>query len=112
MINRIIISLCLVFSISFLSAEDKPWWEIGIETEDNQKLEELEIKVDQNAKNIEAILKEIKKLNSNKPTANNNQRNKRKPAAPNYVHKIEQGDSYFKGNPDAKVTITEFFDFQ
>ena len=55
MINRIIISLCLVFSISFLSAEDKPWWEIGIETEDNQKLEELEKKVDQNAKNIEAI---------------------------------------------------------
>ena len=37
---------------------------------------------------------------------------RRKPADPNYVHNIPQGDSYFMGNPNAKVTITEFYDFQ
>ena len=37
---------------------------------------------------------------------------RRKPADPNYVHNIPQGDSYFMGNPNAKVTITKFFDFQ
>ena len=114
MINKIIISICLIFSISFLTAEEKPWWEVGVDSGNDEKLEELEKKVNQNAKNIQEILREIKKLNTNKPTANNNQnqKNKRKPADPNYVHKIEQGDSYFKGNPNAKVTITEFFDFQ
>ena len=40
------------------------------------------------------------------------QQNKRKPADPDYVHNIPQGDSYFMGNPNAKVTITEFYDFQ
>ena len=112
MINKIIISICLIFSISFLTAEEKPWWEVGVDSGNDQKLEDLEKKVDQNAKNIQEILREIKKLNTNKPPANNNQKNKRKPADPNYIHKIEQGNSYFKGNPDAKVTITEFFDFQ
>ena len=40
------------------------------------------------------------------------QQNKRKSADPNKAHSIPQGNSYFVGNPNAKVTITEFYDFQ
>ena len=46
-------------------------------------------------------------LNNNKQ-----QQNKRKPSDPNYVHNIPQGDSYFIGDPNAKVVVTEFYDFQ
>ena len=72
-----------------------------------KKLNQLDRKLDQ-------VLKAISKINTagtgtkNKPK----QQNKRKPADPNYVHKIDQGNSMFMGNPNAKVTITEFFDFQ
>ena len=45
-------------------------------------------------------------------TDKSKQQNKRKPSDPNYIHKIDQGNSMFMGNPDAKVTVTEFFDFQ
>ena len=56
----------------------------------------------------------LKGISVSFPAANNKsqQQNKRKTADPNYVNNIPQGDSYFIGNPDAKVTITEFYDFQ
>ena len=81
-----------------------------------QKQELFEKKLNQIVKKIDDLQVSVKKINTAPPSkaADNkkNERPKRKPADPNYVHNIPQGDSYFKGNPNAKVTITEFFDFQ
>tara|TARA_B100000029_G_scaffold481856_1_gene531276 strand:+ start:1593 stop:1946 length:354 start_codon:yes stop_codon:yes gene_type:complete len=74
----------------------------------------FEKKLNQIVKKLDNLQVAVGKIQS-APAANNNskkQQNKRKPADPNYVHNIPQGDSYFIGNPDAKVTITEFYDFQ
>ena len=38
--------------------------------------------------------------------------NKRKTPNPNFVHNIDIGNSVVLGNPDAKVTVTKFTDFQ
>lgn len=72
-----------------------------------KKLNQLDRKLDQ-------VLKAISKINTAGTGAKNKpkQQNKRKPADPNYVHKLDQGNSMYMGNPNAKVTITEFFDFQ
>jgi protein-disulfide isomerase len=81
-----------------------------------EKQDLFEKKLNQIVKKIDALQTSVNKINTsntaqNKKKDNKNQ-NKRKPADPNYVHNIPQGNSYFMGNPDAKVTITEFFDFQ
>ena len=75
----------------------------------------FEKKLNQIVKKLDNLQVAVSKIQSAAPAANNDpkkQQNKRKPADPNYVHNIPQGDSYFIGNPDAKVTITEFYDFQ
>jgi protein-disulfide isomerase len=47
------------------------------------------------------------------PSASNKNKNqKRKTANPNVSHKIDIGNSVVLGNPDAKVTLTKFTDFQ
>jgi protein-disulfide isomerase len=79
-----------------------------------EKQVNVEKKLNQLDKKLDAILKAVSNINTgaaknNKPKQ---QQNKRKPADPNYVHKIDQGNSMFMGNPNAKVTVTEFFDFQ
>tara|TARA_Y100000996_G_scaffold350099_1_gene289013 strand:- start:1054 stop:1419 length:366 start_codon:yes stop_codon:yes gene_type:complete len=79
------------------------------------KQQELfEKKLNQIVKKLDNLQVAVTKIGSASPKADNkkNERPKRKPADPNYVHNIPQGDSFFIGNPDAKVTITEFFDFQ
>lgn len=43
---------------------------------------------------------------------NNNRNKKRKTANPNVSHKIDIGNSVVIGNPDAKVVLTKFTDFQ
>ena len=58
--------------------------------------------------NTKKMINLTNKANNNKPP----QKNQRKPSDPNYVHNIPQGDSYFFGDPNAKVVITEFYDFQ
>ena len=79
---------------------------------ENQKKLEGEIQVLN--KKLDQVLKSIEELKNTKPTqANNNKNNnKKKGADPNYAHNIPQGDSFFIGNPNGKVVITEFFDFQ
>ena len=49
-----------------------------------------------------------------KPNApqQNKKNNKRKGPNPNYSHNIEIGNSVVLGNPNAKVTVTKFTDFQ
>jgi len=74
----------------------------------------FEKKLNQIVKKLDNLQVAVSKIQSAPSAANNNKppQNKRKPADPNYVHNIPQGDSYFIGNPNAKVTITEFYDFQ
>ena len=75
----------------------------------------FEKKLNQIVKKIDNLQIAVNKIKTAPPAAADNKKNdkpKRKPADPNYVHNIPQGDSYIKGNPNAKVTITEFFDFQ
>ena len=78
-----------------------------------EKQDLFEKKLNQIVKKLDNLQVAVSKIQS-APSANNKpqQQNKRKPADPNYVHNIPQGDSYFIGNANAKVTITEFYDFQ
>ena len=78
------------------------------------KQELFEKKLNQIVKKIDNLHTSVNKIKTAPPSADNkkSEKPKRKPADPNYVHNIPQGDSYFIGNPNAKVTITEFFDFQ
>jgi len=75
-----------------------------------QEITELKKILNQLVGEINSLQVIVNQSKKNPPTANN--KPKRKPSDPNYVHTIPQGDSYFVGNPNAKVTITEFFDFQ
>ena len=78
------------------------------------KQELFEKKLNQIVKKIDNLQTSVNKIKTAPPSADNKktEKPKRKPADPNYVHNIQQGESYFIGNPNAKVTITEFFDFQ
>ena len=80
-----------------------------------EKQELFEKKLNQIVKKLDDLQTAVKNIKIPASQANNKpekKQNKRKPADPNYVHNIPQGDSFFIGNPDAKVTITEFYDFQ
>jgi protein-disulfide isomerase len=77
------------------------------------KQELFEKKLNQIVKKIDALQASVKNISTAPSKADNKpKQNKRKPADPNYAHNIPQGNSFFIGNPNAKVTITEFFDFQ
>ena len=56
-------------------------------------------------------LLESKVGKSNSPQ-DNKKNNKRKGPNPNFSHNIEIGNSVVLGNPNAKVTVTKFTDFQ
>jgi len=115
--------------VSFLSISEKSLnldqrnKRVDFESVQNQvlKMEDLkdkqanvEKKLNQLDRKLDQVLKAISKINTAGTGAKNKpkQQNKRKPADPNYVHKLDQGNSMYMGNPNAKVTITEFFDFQ
>ena len=75
----------------------------------------FEKKLNQIVKKIDNLQTSVNKIKTAAPSAADNKKNekpKRKPADPDYVHNIPQGNSYFIGNENAKVTITELFDFQ
>ena len=46
------------------------------------------------------------------PPKDNKKKQKRKTPNPNYVHNIDIGNSIVLGNPDAKVAVIKFTDFQ
>lgn len=80
-----------------------------------EKQELFEKKLNQIVKKLDNLKVSVDKMSSSSNKANNNkksERPKRKPADPNYVHNIPQGDSFSMGNPNAAVTITYFFEFQ
>ena len=87
----LIVSL-LTLTISFIFA--------GVE-------EELQ-KINQKLDNITTRLNTIEKKVGNAPAP----QNKKKEADPNAVYDIPIAGSVVLGNPSAKVTITEFTDFQ
>tara|TARA_B100001540_G_scaffold18504_1_gene15463 strand:+ start:954 stop:1253 length:300 start_codon:yes stop_codon:yes gene_type:complete len=92
MIKKIfsIITLSLIMvSFSFAGVEDEL-------KKINQSLKEID-------KRLTAIEKKV-----NTPAQNNN----KKQADPNAVYNIPISGSVVLGNPNAKVTITEFTDFQ
>ena len=109
-----VISFVGIFNITYAG-----WFDGDEKNEEIEDLKEKQIviekKLNQLDKKMDAILKAIGNINTaSKNPSNNNkqQKNKRKPADPSYVHKIDQGNSMFLGNPNARVTVTEFFDFQ
>ena len=62
-------------------------------------------------KSLSLLDKKVAGINTaSKP--DNKKSNKRKTPNPDFVHKIDVGNSVVLGNPDAKVTITKFTDFQ
>ena len=46
------------------------------------------------------------------PPKDNKKQQKRKTPNPDYVHNLDIGGSVVLGNPDAKVVVTKFTDFQ
>jgi len=79
------------------------------------KLEILELKNTILQLEKELLEERLKKLNvtSNKNPANNKKpQQKRKNPNPDFVHDLPIGGSVVMGNPNARVTITEFTDFQ
>ena len=53
-----------------------------------------------------------KKVGKSTSPQDNKKNNKRKGPNPNFSHNIEIGNSVVLGNPNAKVTVTKFTDFQ
>ena len=62
---------------------------------------------------LQVAVKNVSTASKAPPAAqNNNQNKKRKTPNPNVSHKIDIGNSVVLGNPDARVTLTKFTDFQ
>ena len=61
---------------------------------------------------ISLIDKKIAGINTAANPNKKQDNNKRKTPNPNFVHNIDVGESVVLGNPDAKVTVTKFTDFQ
>ena len=80
------------------------------------KLEILELKntiLQLEKELLEERLKNIKVASNKKPADNKPKpQQKRKNPNPDFVHDLPIGGSVVMGNPNARVTITEFTDFQ
>jgi len=122
--NRNFFSIAILSGAFLLTTSCMDFSSEGGATQDlssiTEKQDLFEKKLNQIVKKIDALQVSVNKINISNTAQNNKKdnkkdnknQNKRKPADPNYAHSIPQGNSYFMGNPDAKVTITEFFDFQ
>ena len=122
--NRNFFSIAILSGVLLLTTSCMDFSSEGGAAQDfspiTEKQDLFEKKLNQIVKKIDALQVSVNKINISNTAQNNKKdnkkdnknQNKRKPADPNYAHSIPQGNSYFMGNPDAKVTITEFFDFQ
>jgi len=61
---------------------------------------------------LQVAVKNVSTASKAPATQNKNQNKKRKTPNPAVSHKIDIGNSVVLGNPDAKVTLTKFTDFQ
>ena len=75
--------------------------------QDNQKI--ILQKIESLEKGQQGLRKSLLASNAKAPSKNNKQQPK---ADPNKVYNVAVGNSVIKGNPNAKVTITEWMDFQ
>ena len=66
----------------------------------------------QQDKILKALVALEKKVSSPSKNPSKPQNNKRKTPNPNIAHNIDIGGSVVLGNPDAKITVTKFTDFQ
>ena len=66
----------------------------------------------QQDKILKALVALEKKVSSPSKNPSKPQNNKRKTPNPNISHNIDIGGSVVLGNPDAKVAVTKFTDFQ
>ena len=111
MYKRKAVFLCFISMFLFTSCEDlsKMSGQIDkMKDTQNQMLSQQ----DKILKTLAALDKKVSSANkpaNNKPSKNNN---KRKTPDPNFVHNIDIGNSVVLGNPDAKITVTKFTDFQ
>ena len=99
------------FSLFFMScfeANTKELEKSISKIQDNQKI--ILQKIDRLEQGQRSL---TQKLNSQgNKAANNKQANNKPKADPNKVYDIAVGNSVVKGNPNAKVTIIEWMDFQ
>ena len=63
-------------------------------------------------KKLAVVETKIGKANTADNSKKNKKDEKRKGPNPNFQHNIDIGNSVVLGNPDAKVTVTKFTDFQ
>jgi len=77
-------------------------------------LDQIMIKQTEMDKKMALLQSTVKNINvaSKQPSKDNKQQQKRKTPNPGYVHNIDIGNSVVLGNPDAKVVVTKFTDFQ
>jgi len=61
---------------------------------------------------LQVSVKNVSTASKAPAAENKNQNKKRKTPNPNVAHKIDIGNSVVLGNPDAKVTLVKFTDFQ
>ena len=67
--------------------------------------------LDKKLSSLESTVKNIN-VASKQPPKDNKKQQKRKTPNPSYAHNIDIGGSVVLGNPDAKVVVTKFTDFQ
>tara|TARA_B110000438_G_scaffold105495_1_gene103918 strand:- start:123 stop:419 length:297 start_codon:yes stop_codon:yes gene_type:complete len=67
---------------------------------------------DQKIALLQNSVKNINVSSNKKPAENKKPQPKRKNPNPDFVHDLPIGGSVVMGNPNARVTITEFTDFQ
>ena len=98
MIRKVILSLFL--SLFIFSCSDI--------TEMKTAMKQLTEQQNLIVQKLNALDKKVGNISQQPPSKKDN-----KPKAdPNKVYNIAQGNSTFVGNPNAKVVLTEFFDFQ
>ena len=70
------------------------------------------IQQDKIIKGLAVLDKKVAGINTASKNDPKKDNNKRKTPNPDFVHNIEVGSSVVLGNPDAKITVTKFTDFQ
>jgi len=77
----------------------------------NKDIDEIKKSFNKLDKSIKGLEESVKKIKTDGNLADNKKNDKPK-SDPNKVYDIPVGASFVLGNPDAKVTITEWMDFQ
>mgnify|MGYP001187017726 CR=1 FL=1 len=112
--NSIIKTICISSLLLIFSCSDLKKISNQMETiKGNQDIMIAKQKeVDQKIVILQNSIKNLNLASKQPAKSDPKKQQKRKNADPNYVHNIDIGESVVLGNPDAKVVITKFTDFQ